>query len=502
MGTTRRSFLTALPLLAIGASRSTLVSGSKTRRAPDFQTARDTIREALASGNATGVAVAVVHNGGIVWEEGFGWANREARLKASAHTPFCLASVTKPFTTTALTTLAAEGRLRLDEPANAYLGRRALRGPEAGAATVRQLGAHAAGLPSLFEMYPVGAGVHSPTPDELLAGYGTLAYPPGRLYEYSNIGYAALGVIASTLTGLEIGSVITQRVLEPLGLRDSFFDTDRTRLSRAAARYDELNRPIPYYTTATPASGELYASAHDLARFAMFNLKNLATDRHPVLSERWIDELHAPVLHGPSAGATTFGWFSGSTKSGLPVLFKDGGQPGVSTIMYLVPSANLACLVVANRTDNGDLVQTLVDHLVAAVQPEWTTPDTSMSPPRSAFSARGEYAGQWTGRLSGGQADMKFQLEISTRSGAGATFSLGDGAPSNLSNLQLEGAALIGRAAGALSAAGAPLEGAKVLSLKLLPYSRGLTGRLLASSSSPGMLAATPSTVTLQRSQT
>jgi CubicO group peptidase (beta-lactamase class C family) len=445
------------------------------------------------------VAVAVAHNGRIVWEEGFGWANREARLKATAHTPFCLASITKPFTTTALATLAAEGRLNLDEPANAHLGRRSIHGPEADGATIRQLGAHAAGLPSLFEMYPVGGSVHSPTAEELLRAYGALAYPPGKLYEYSNIGYAALGMIASTLTGSAINSVVTRRVLEPLGLHDSFFDTDRTRLLQAAARYDELDRPIRYYTTATPASGEVYASAHDVARFAMFNLKKLDNGRYPVLSEQWIDELHAPVLRGPSAGATTFGWFSGSTKSGLPVLFKDGGQPGVSTIMYLVPSANLACLVLANRTDNGNLTQSVVDRMIAAVLPGWTAPDTSMSVPGSPFSPTPEYVGQWTGRLTGGEADMKIHLEISTSSGA--TLELANGAISKIFDLELQGSAVIGRTTVAVDAADALRSGANAVSLKLLPYNGGLSGRLLAGASSPGTLVTIPFTVTLQRSR-
>jgi CubicO group peptidase (beta-lactamase class C family) len=75
----------------------------------DFEPVRDRIREAIASRAATGVAVAVAHGGRIIWEEGFGWANREAAVKATARTPFSLASITKPFTATMLMTLVAEG---------------------------------------------------------------------------------------------------------------------------------------------------------------------------------------------------------------------------------------------------------------------------------------------------------------------------------------------------------------------------------------------------------
>ena len=125
---TRRDALYALLSASIGgilparpqdASSATL-SATRIER-HDFEPVRDRILKATASGTATGVAVAVAQNGKIAWEEGFGWANREAAVKATSRTPFNLASLTKPFTTTRLMTLVAEGKLSLDDPANNYL---------------------------------------------------------------------------------------------------------------------------------------------------------------------------------------------------------------------------------------------------------------------------------------------------------------------------------------------------------------------------------------------
>ena len=87
----------------------------------DFDPIRSRIQEAISHEGATGVAVSVVQGGRVVWEEGFGWANREAGVKATPHTPFSLASITKPFTATTMMTLVAEGKLALDDPANKYL---------------------------------------------------------------------------------------------------------------------------------------------------------------------------------------------------------------------------------------------------------------------------------------------------------------------------------------------------------------------------------------------
>ena len=118
-----------------------------------------------------------------------------------------------------------------------------------------------------------------------------------------------------------------QRVLAPLGLSDSFFGSDTVRVRSGATRYDSLGRPIPHYTTSTPASGELYASAHDLALFALFNMRHLAKGQSAILSEQNLDELHRPVFTGPSGVATTFGWFKSQTTSGVPFFFKTGGDP-------------------------------------------------------------------------------------------------------------------------------------------------------------------------------
>jgi len=302
----------------------------------NFDPVRRRIQEAIARNDATGVAVAVVHGGRVVWEEGFGWANQQAGIKATPHTPFSLASITKPFTATTMMTLVAEGRLSLGDPATKYLAGCKLvgRAGNAEAVSVRLLGAHASGLPGIFECYDADEARLVPTSTALLQTYGRMAYPPGTCYEYSNIGFSALNAIAVNLVRTEFGALMHQRVLGPLRLSDSFFGSDSVRVQSGAARYDAHGRLIPQYTTSTPASGELYASAHDLAVFAQFQMRHRVKDQASILSEQAVNELHRPIFTGPSGIATTFGWFKGQTPSGVPFFFKGGGDPGVATRMY------------------------------------------------------------------------------------------------------------------------------------------------------------------------
>lgn len=87
----------------------------------------------------------------------------------------------------------------------------------------------------MFEWCFPNKAQYSPTAGSLLRDYGMLAYPPGSCYEYGNIGYAALGAVGEDVTRIDFGSLMTRRVLEPLGLRDSFFGTRTERLKTAAA---------------------------------------------------------------------------------------------------------------------------------------------------------------------------------------------------------------------------------------------------------------------------
>jgi CubicO group peptidase (beta-lactamase class C family) len=455
------------------------------RERQNFEPVRDRILQAIANGRATGVAVAVAYQGRIVWEEGFGWANRETGVKVTPRTPFSLASITKPFTTTTVMTLVAEGKVSLDEPANKYLSRSKIEGANGNAdgATVQRLGAHASGLPTMFETYQ---DRHAQSPDTLLRDYGRLAYPPGSCYEYSNIGFAALGEIASNLTDTELGTLMTQRVLAPLGLNDSFFDTNIARLPTGAVRYDDSGNPIPYYTTSTPASGELYSSAHDLARFAMFNMKNLGDARTRILDERWIDELHKPVFIGRSGVSTTFGWFLAHLKSGVPVILKNGGQPGVATVLYMIPSENLACLVLTNRSDGRELAHSVCDQILVSYLPEWIAPEENAELPPSRFLVTREFGGRWAGTLMDGGARMRVRLEI--ESSDSATFALDEKPAEKITEMQSEGMGFIGTSTGLIESADAIRNQARTLKIKLIPHEGKLVGRVIAEGGKAGSL--------------
>src|SRR5262249_45660428 len=133
-------------VLLLSAASSGVAQSHESAEAPDFSEARKRAREAIVEAAAPSIAVVVVRKGRIIWEEGFGWADRERRIPATEHTIYYTASVTKTFTTTALMMLHEQRRIEWDRPVNDYLGSAKLSSPgwDPAGATVRRVATHTA----------------------------------------------------------------------------------------------------------------------------------------------------------------------------------------------------------------------------------------------------------------------------------------------------------------------------------------------------------------------
>ena len=70
--------------------------------ADQFDSVRNLIRRKLEQRESPSITVAVGQGGRIIWEEAFGWADKENKLAATVHTPYRLGSVSKPITATAV----------------------------------------------------------------------------------------------------------------------------------------------------------------------------------------------------------------------------------------------------------------------------------------------------------------------------------------------------------------------------------------------------------------
>ena len=152
------------------------------------------IRQMMEEHAVPSIAVAVAKGGEIIWEEGFGWADRERMIEATPHTMYSLASISKPITATGLMKLVERGVVQLDRPIDDYLGAGKLTGlaGQARDATVRRVLSHTAGLPLHYQFFYENASYGRPPMDQTIGRYGILAIPPGEAFQYSNLGYGII----------------------------------------------------------------------------------------------------------------------------------------------------------------------------------------------------------------------------------------------------------------------------------------------------------------------
>ena len=448
-----------------------------------FAAVRDTIRAVMQSAGFPSISVAVAQGTNIVWEESFGFADRERQIAATTRTMYSLASISKPFTATALMTLVERGQVDLDRPANTYLGAAALRAFEGNAAdaTVRRVLTHTAGLPLHYQFFYDGvAKVESN--DDAIAHYGILVYPPGETFFYSNLGYGILGHIVSRVSGRGYEAYLREQVLAPLGLSNSDVSTGKGLGKKAAVRYDNDLKPLlPYAFDHTAASG-VWSSANDLVRFGMFHLGNTLRGQQQILKPETIERMQrsdAPAdVPGQSRG---WGWAIAEDDNGYRRVAHTGSMPGVSTILNLYPSEKLAIVVLANR-NNGAALARVSAAIAAVMLPQYAANrDARRAQPRPPVAARftpsAELVGAWRGRLLVERDTISLVLDVHPDGDVHVRF--GDQLETVLSGATMTGVWLTGRFQAPLRAPDAvPIADQQriFVSLNLRPRGDRLTG--------------------------
>ncbi len=204
--------------------------------------------------------------------------------------------------------LVEAGKIDLDAPVSNYL--EAFSGRPAGAITIRQLLSHTSGFSTLQ-----GNASHTDItggPDELARRVDQLAevepaHEPGAKWEYSNTNYQILGRLVEVVGGQDYQSYVTENILEPIGMENSFVSDGEVHESMATGHrpWFGTKRPLPDNTTyrATAPQGGIVASARDLARY----LLTMMNGQDDVLSADGKALMMRPASEtSPGYG---FGWF-------------------------------------------------------------------------------------------------------------------------------------------------------------------------------------------------
>jgi CubicO group peptidase (beta-lactamase class C family) len=363
-------------------------------------TMREVLTRHVAHGDVPGL-VALVARRGQVHAEAIGTTESGGGEPMRRDAIFRIASVSKLITAAAAMILVEECRLRLDDPVDDLLPELADRKvltrvdaplddtvPARRAITVRDLLAFLMGLgivmaprgthPIQRAMDEAGLtpGVDSPPiePDEWMKRLGSLplAYQPGEKWLY-HTGSDVLGVLMARVTGRPLGEFLNERVLGPLGMRDTGFHVPADRMGRLTAAYrpdpetgalvlsDDRGQSRWGQPPAFPAGGGgLVSTADDLLAFGTMMLHRGRYGGERVLSRPSVELMTTDQLTEEQK-AENFVFFGGVSGWGLGVNVvtrrndlsavpgRFGWNGGSGTSFYVDPAEELIGILLTQR---------------------------------------------------------------------------------------------------------------------------------------------------------
>ncbi len=317
-----------------------------------------------AEGRTPSLVGAVMRDGHQVW---CGSRSMLEGHEPDGDTQYRIGSLTKTFVAVLVMRLRDEGRLDLGDPLGKYLGIR-----QAESVTIAQLLSHTAGLASEADgpWWERTSGELRPELASIL-GDEPARHPAGRLFHYSNPGYALLGALVGELRGRVWHEALRQEILEPLGMARTTVQPEPPHARGFAVHpwADAMQLEPAEETGLMAPAGELWSTADDLCRFAAFLLDG--DDR--VLAAETLAEMRTPAAP-PGDDVRDAGYGLGLQLFRLDgrLFFGHGGSmPGFLATLCVSAADGVGGIALANVTSGPDIgaIATDLARIVADNEP-------------------------------------------------------------------------------------------------------------------------------------
>jgi len=300
---------------------------------------------AIAEHRASGIAVAIVRDGNVLYSKGYGHADPEGKVDVDPSlTPFSLGSITKCFTATAIAQLLERGAIHsLDDPANLYLRRIKLSRKDGREVTVRNLVTHRGGIDeSIYDLATLTSVSVPITAAAIRERLPPIVRTPGENSVYSNIGYGVLGVLIEDVSGLTYGEYLRQNVFIPLNMARSYIRYDPAQPIAQPVEFGPKGAaaPIPQQWAYHPfisSSASLVSTAEDMAKFALGQLDAESGAVPALMNAATAHLIHdRSIANAPNVAG--FGMsFIANTWNGTRVSENAGSGPGFQALFILLP---------------------------------------------------------------------------------------------------------------------------------------------------------------------
>ena len=255
------------------------------------------IRGQIAYRNLPGLAVGVVYDQQLVWAQGFGFADVDAKTPMTPSTKFRMASHSKLFTATAIMQLRDAGKVHLDDAVVNYLPWFRIRSAKADdpAITIEELLTHSAGLPReagphWSELsFPDVAGIQE------FIEKNQAPYSPEIRWKYSNLGFTIAGMVVEAVSGEKWAGYVQSHIFNPLGMTSSSVDRNVEGMATGYGQRmpDGSRAKMPFVDArAMGAATGITSTVEDMAKFVSLQFRQGPVGGSQILSTGALRQMH------------------------------------------------------------------------------------------------------------------------------------------------------------------------------------------------------------------
>ncbi len=296
-----------------------------------------------------GLSVAVAREGKLIWSEGFGFADWEAKKPVTTHSLFRVGSVAKPMTAAGLMLLVEHGQVELDADIHHYVPDFPDKGQRI---TTRQLAGHLAGIRHYQgeEFYlnrhfaSVQEGLRIFEKDPLLS-------VPGEKYAYSSYGFNLIGRVMEVAAGKDFLTYMDTAVFKPLAMTNTIPD-DATRVIAERTRFYRIGSGGGFELEPAVdnsykwAAGGFLSTPEDLVIFGSAHLQP------GFLTEASLKALFtSQKTRDGKATGYGMGWEITQDRNQHRIWMHTGGAVGGTTILMIRPDIRMVLALTTNCTD-------------------------------------------------------------------------------------------------------------------------------------------------------
>lgn len=339
------------------------------------------MQDALKKFNVAGAALAVVKDGKIIHQQGYGVSSVNTNAAVTAETNFDIASNSKAFTTAAITILAEQGKLSWQDPVVKYIPEFKLYDEYVTAHfTIEDLVTHRSGLAlGVGDLMFVFNGSNFTINDYLTnLQYFEPVSPFRTKFDYDNSLYIVAGEVIARVSGVSYPEFIKKNILLPLGMVKSYVGTQYETPTNLADPHSTISgkmEVVPHMNMDLgAAAGGIFSSVSDLSKWVMMHLnhgkysegKQLFTPQ----SQNNMWRLHTVKDNPTSSRYSThfrgygLGWDLMDVNGKLKVSHT-GGLTGMLSMVTMYPDLNLGIIVLTNTESGGAGLFTAVSNTIA-----------------------------------------------------------------------------------------------------------------------------------------